>query len=1004
MVTGTGKGNKGGDTPEHLRIFISSPGDVPEERQFTRKLIKETLPYNPFVRGKVTLDVVTWDDPQSGTPMLGNLTPQDCVNRFGPRPSECDIVIVIFWARMGTPLTEAFGTNANGEPYLSGTEWEYEDALNASPGPDILVYRRDEEPTIKLKDPDRAEKEEQFDRVERFFADTVRVPSHTRYSDIEKFAKRVKEDLQSLVAERFGGSEAPPATAEIPSEYLEWLRRTCADVSLLGQDVQKGHAVTLNHVYVPALTRPQIRSMDDVPNVDEIPNIDEVGKSLPLLQRLDEESLYVSAAAGAGKSTFCRWAVLRIISDAGEAHPVPAPDKIAEPEPVNLRGRLPLLVPLRNMWETMDCGRGGLTWSRAELELALAGWVDRKHPPALTGGLLKTHLEQGSAFLLLDGLDEVPTSDIQDGATVYPRALILSGLADALPEWHKRGTRVLLTSRPYGLDDAGLHRLGLPSAPLEPLPEPLQALFIERWFHTLDQPELAEGLSQTIGERQEDLAPLAENPMLLTALCVIYGGGRRLPEDRYHLYQRIVDNVLYHRYPGDARQREPVKARLEAIALGMHTGEQESPRQTPAAEVGQSEVDRWLQVFADLNPAYASGRVEPAIQREELLNRSGLLLPRSGNKAAFYHLSFQEHLAAERIARSSYEGQALEQVFRDRWDVPEWRPTLLFLFAAQIFNYRDAQWGLDLLGRLVAEQDRPSVRANPATALFIAETLELCLAKGYRVPPALAKGFERLSLHAIEDEIQLQARHALGLCLGRLGDPRIVDLRDPSVNVEVPAGTYPYGEEGETVEIETPFLIGRYPVTNSQYQAFMDEDGYGTREFWSDAGWDWKKQERFTEPRYWHHRRWNGPNQPVVGVSFWEAEACAHWAGGRLPTEQQWEAAARGSEGLTYPWGDDWEDGICNSNEAGLGMTSAVGLFPRSRQASLGIEDLTGNVWEWCDSFYEESDAGEGPDARRVLRGGSWNYTSWYSRSAVRFRNVAIDRSLDFGFRVARTF
>ncbi len=981
------KGGERGDGTEHLRIFISSPGDVPEERDLARKLIKETLPYNPFVRGKVTLDVVSWDDPESGTPMLGNLTPQECVNRFGPRPSACDIVIVNFWARMGTPLPEDFGTKPNGEPYLSGTEWEYEDALNADARPDILVYRRGEEPTIKLKDPDRAEKEEQFDRVERFFADTSRVPSHTRYSHIEQFAKRVQQDLESLIAERFGGREAPTTSAEIPSEYLEWLKRTCADVSLLGQDLQKGHAFTLDHVYVPALTQRAPERQDPKANKRQEREEPAGREPIPLLRRLDGESLYVPAPAGAGKSTFCRWAVLRSIAGAAITHPVPAPGAFAEPEPSNLRGRLPLLVPLRNMWEIMDCGRGGLTWSRVELEQALAVWVDRKRPPGLTGDRLKAHLDHGSAFLLLDGLDEVPSSDIRDGTTVYPRALLLSGLADALPEWHKRGNRVLLTSRPYGLDEAGLHRLGLPSATLEPLPKALQELFIARWFHTLDQPKLAEGLSHTIRERSHDLAPLAENPMLLTALCVIYGGGRRLPEDRYHLYQRIVDNVLYHRYPGDVRQREPVKARLEAIALGMHTGEEDLPRQTPAAEVNQSEIDRWLQVFAELNPAYESGVVEPAIRREDLLNRSGLLLPRPGDKAAFYHLSFQEHLAAERIARTSRDGRALERVFRDRWGVPEWRPTLLFLFAAQIFNYRDAQWGLDLLGRLLADQDRAAVKASPAPALFIAETLELCLAKGYRVPEALADGFRRLSLDAIEDEIEIHARHALGLCLGRLGDRRIFDLRDPCAYVEVPAGTYPYGDEGKTVEIGTPFRIGRYPVTNSQYHAFIDDDGYGAQKWWSEDGWKWRQQEQVTEPRYWRDRRRNGPNQPVVGVSFWEAEACCAWAGGRLAREQEWEAAARGPEGSEYPWGGEWEDGICNSVGAGLDTTSSVGLFPRSRQVPLSIEDLAGNVWEWCDSLYKGSDADGGPNALRVLRGGSWSSDQGGARSADRSRD-----------------
>lgn len=136
----------------------------------------------------------------------------------------------------------------------------------------------------------------------------------------------------------------------------------------------------------------------------------------------------------------------------------------------------------------------------------------------------------------------------------------------------------------------------------------------------------------------------------------------------------------------------------------------------------------------------------------------------------------------------------------------------------------------------------------------------------------------------------------------------------------------------------------------------------------------------------------------MVGVSFYEAEACCKWAGGFLPTEQQWEAAARGPEGLEYPWGNKWEDGICNSNEAGLGGTSPVGLFPRSRSRDFGIEDMAGNVWEWCDSVYREG------SEDRVLRGGSFYYLAHVVRSAYRDLVNPDNRLSRLGIRVARTY
>ncbi len=218
--------------------------------------------------------------------------------------------------------------------------------------------------------------------------------------------------------------------------------------------------------------------------------------------------------------------------------------------------------------------------------------------------------------------------ETRDGVTVFPRKLVLSGLADALPQWLKAGNRVLLTSRPAGMERAGLNRLGLDQALLEPLPSGLQDLFVRRWFHTLRKEELAAGLLETIRERGDELAPLVENPMLLTAICILYDSGGRLPGDRYKLYKRIVDNVLCNRFPGGTRQTEPVKARLEAIALRMHEGDESEPRRSPAAEVSELEVEQVLRDIAAEGWCEEDRRVEPAIRRNELLEKSGLLLPR----------------------------------------------------------------------------------------------------------------------------------------------------------------------------------------------------------------------------------------------------------------------------------------------------------------------------------------------------------------------------------------
>jgi formylglycine-generating enzyme required for sulfatase activity len=177
----------------------------------------------------------------------------------------------------------------------------------------------------------------------------------------------------------------------------------------------------------------------------------------------------------------------------------------------------------------------------------------------------------------------------------------------------------------------------------------------------------------------------------------------------------------------------------------------------------------------------------------------------------------------------------------------------------------------------------------------------------------------------------------------------------------------------------------------------VEDGGYNNRKWWSAAGWTWLQDTGVTEPEYWRNRRWNAPNQPVVGVSFWEAEACCAWASGRLPEDREWEAMARGHEGCEYPWCGEWEDGICNTREANLPTTSPVGLFPRSRQAKLGIEDLAGNVWEWCATIYEG--ALHLPGDPRVLRGGAWGFDQFFARGMQCYRYYPDVRVFYIGFR-----
>src|SRR5262245_6407410 len=151
---------------QRFRIFFSSPGDVSEERAILRQ-VADSLPRDSFLKSPITLDTVDWDRPGSETAMPAHLTPQEAVNRQLAKPSDCDVVIVILWSRMGTPVGD-FARKQNGEPYLSGTEWEFDDAIKAAKDaeaahasivkPVVLLYYRTDMPTYKSSDPDELQR------------------------------------------------------------------------------------------------------------------------------------------------------------------------------------------------------------------------------------------------------------------------------------------------------------------------------------------------------------------------------------------------------------------------------------------------------------------------------------------------------------------------------------------------------------------------------------------------------------------------------------------------------------------------------------------------------------------------------------------------------------------------------------------------------------------------------------------------------------------------------
>lgn len=221
------------------------------------------------------------------------------------------------------------------------------------------------------------------------------------------------------------------------------------------------------------------------------------------------------------------------------------------------------------------------------------------------------------------------------------------------------------------------------------------------------------------------------------------------------------------------------------------------------------------------------------------------------------------------------------------------------------------------------------------------------------------------------------------------------------VMVEIPGGPFTMGidsgspDEGPAHEVDVAaFQMDKFEVTNADFATFVEATGYQT-----DA-------EKMGASRTWRDDYGDGEdNHPVVRVTWNDAVAYCTWLDKRLPSEAEWEKAARGPEGFTYPWGDDWDPSQANVKESGLRGTTAVGSYPPN---GYGLHDIAGNVWEWTNDWYQPYPGNTQPDPFygeqfRVIRGAGWFEEApqvvAYNRNAADPDKTAND---DLGFRCAK--
>ena len=290
-------------------------------------------------------------------------------------------------------------------------------------------------------------------------------------------------------------------------------------------------------------------------------------------------------------------------------------------------------------------------------------------------------------------------------------------------------------------------------------------------------------------------------------------------------------------------------------------------------------------------------------------------------------------------------------------------------------------------------------------------------------------------------------RAQAGEVLGAIGDPRFAPepfylpccyrgkAEERFGFVEIPKGPFWMGskqgdpeadkdELGNPNPLEIPYSywIARYPVTVAQFGVFVKDGGYTETGWWrTRAAQHWLREAKVTAPRYWETQCLH-PTRPVVYVTWYEAMAYCAWLDAklrgldnsvippgyqlRLPSEAEWEKAARSGERVRYPWGDEeWDVQRANISDSGLSYPTPVGIYPHGATPS-GLHDVAGNVWEWTltawgDYPYEPHRNNPEGEIGRVVRGGSWSYYRRRARCAFRLGDHPVINWNDpLGFRV----
>lgn len=716
------------------------------------------------------------------------------------------------------------------------------------------------------------------------------------------------------------------------------------------------------------------------------------------------KDIVVLGDPGSGKTTLLKYILVMLIQGKGE-------EKIGLSSDI-----IPFFAPLRELKDP-----------DGESFLAFIKRVCRLDEFSIPDNALKKLLDRGRAIILLDGLDEV--------ADENTRIKTCKWLDDARK--HYAGTHFVVTSRFAGyLGQSRLEGNCMELSVQDFTDEEIEA-FLTRWFETVEtmlHPSEDDTFWKEKGREDarilvariiesKHLRKLAVNPLLLQIIALVHRDRRgTLPQRRVELYEECT-NVLLEKWDMAKGLDVLISARearqvLQPLALWLHEKD----------ERRSASMEKIAQVIEDPLQDIGKSGIDPETLLLNIRDRSGIFMGYSETQYGFTHLGFQEYLAAEQI-RNIGNIQMLMEKYGVKW----WKEVILLCLALdnpsviEDFMHRiiptdpfktDISLVLDAIGDSIKKPVQPFADAlNKADMTPEARTNAVRILKFMGTDKAIqalkkaATGKDRtLARVAFETLESLEAAEGIEAPVAQDIQKQIISTIDQAPMVLIPAGTFLYGSrEDDKVArsnekpqrvIDLPaFYMDVYPVTNEQFCAFLNaaSPNKKTLEQWINLKGRYENERcRIKAQKGIYIIEQGYARHPIIYVSWHGAHAYARWAGKRLPTEQEWEKAARGTDGLIYPWGQKFDKKLSNSSESGINGTSSVDRFSDGK-SPYGCLDMAGNVWEWTHSLYDEK------EEWKVLRGGSWIFASYFCRCAYRLSYRPDLRNFVFGFRCART-